>query len=436
MKSLLHSIFILLAIVSTADAAVRLYSQTGQPATCNVGDLWVDTNGTSGERLYTCESANTWVKHKGLGATDNVTFGNVTASGGSLVSGVANTTQGALILHTNTDPLYYFGITPAASPTAMVSLKAPPAMPTADNSILNFDIDGTGGFTDPATFATPTGSAASMTIDASGFNGNLTTTDNTVQEIAQKFDDFAGGSGTDDQTAAEVNITDAGNYFTGTTVEAALQEVGAYPQLTVEAAPTNGAGYRVPASSWAIALDADGDGSLTDETWWTTAMGLKLDDTQLDDTKGNGDTTFIWSADKVYDQLALKRSITDERKEIGWLIKDSDVVTAVADGKQAAIIPANMNGMLLVDFTCSVSDLNSAASGDTTIVLRRVRGATAVDMTSTGVTIAYTDYTASDETVDTANDDVATGDKIFVDVNAVTSAAQKGLGCTAVFANP
>jgi NAD(P)H-dependent flavin oxidoreductase YrpB (nitropropane dioxygenase family) len=33
--------------------------------------------------------------------------------------------------------------------------------------------------------------------------------------------------GADDQTAAEVPITDAGGYFTGTDVEAALQELGA-----------------------------------------------------------------------------------------------------------------------------------------------------------------------------------------------------------------
>ena len=37
----------------------------------------------------------------------------------------------------------------------------------------------------------------------------------------------SGGGGTDDQTAAEVPITDAGGYFTGTDVEAALQELGA-----------------------------------------------------------------------------------------------------------------------------------------------------------------------------------------------------------------
>ena len=85
-----------------------------------------------------------------LEATDNVTFGNVTASGGTLSAGVANTTQGALVLYTNTDPIYSFGITPAASPSAIVSLKAPPAMPGGSNYLLNFDADGTGGWTDPA----------------------------------------------------------------------------------------------------------------------------------------------------------------------------------------------------------------------------------------------------------------------------------------------
>jgi hypothetical protein len=58
-------------------------------------------------------------------------------------------------------------------------------------------------------------------------------------------------------------------------------------------------------------------------------------------------------------------------------------------------------------------------------------------MTSTGVTIDYNAYTASDETIDTSNDDVATGDMLFIDVDAVTTgAAQKGLSCTALFRLP
>jgi hypothetical protein len=37
------------------------------------------------------------------------------------------------------------------------------------------------------------GSGASLTLDASGFNGNLTTGDNTLQEVAQALDDLIGG---------------------------------------------------------------------------------------------------------------------------------------------------------------------------------------------------------------------------------------------------
>jgi hypothetical protein len=125
------------------------------------------------------------------------------------------------------------------------------------------------------------------------------------------------------------------------------------------------------------------------------------------------------------------------QKEIGWTVVDSDTATAVADGLQAAVVPASMNGMNLIDVTCSVADLNSASGGTTTVVLRRVRAGTPQDMTSTGVTIDYDAYTASDETVDTSYDDVATGDLIFVDINAVTTgAAQLGLSCTAVFQTP
>lgn len=125
------------------------------------------------------------------------------------------------------------------------------------------------------------------------------------------------------------------------------------------------------------------------------------------------------------------------QKEIGWTIHDSDASTAVADGKQAAVIPASMNGMELLDVTCSIADQNSATGGATTVVLRRVRAGTPQDMTSTGVTISYNEYTASDEIVDTSYDDVQTGDSIYVDINAVTTGAvHLGLSCTGIFQTP
>jgi hypothetical protein len=57
-------------------------------------------------------------------------------------------------------------------------------------------------------------------------------------------------------------------------------------------------------------------------------------------------------------------------------------------------------------------------------------------MTATGVTIGYGEYFAADETVDTSNDELAAGDCLYVDVNAITTAAHNGLSVTAVFEKP
>ena len=58
-----------------------------------------------------------------------------------------------------------------------------------------------------------TGSVAAGTFDASGFNGNLATTDNTVQEIAQKLDDLASISGA---VATDTIFDAAGDIVQGT----------------------------------------------------------------------------------------------------------------------------------------------------------------------------------------------------------------------------
>ena len=72
---------------------------------------------------------------------------------------------------------------------------------------------------------------------------------------------------------------------------------------------------------WRFAVaDGASGGNLTFETYqsgsWVAAATLTnagaltvtgaLSTSSLDDTKGNGDTTYWWSADKIYDQLALK----------------------------------------------------------------------------------------------------------------------------------
>lgn len=45
------------------------------PGTCSVGDIYMDTDATSGQRCYLCESANTWVL-QGDGGGDTITEGD------------------------------------------------------------------------------------------------------------------------------------------------------------------------------------------------------------------------------------------------------------------------------------------------------------------------------------------------------------------------
>jgi hypothetical protein len=52
----------------------------------------------------------------------------------------------------------------------------------------------------------------------------------------------------------------------------------------------------------------------------------------LDDTKGNGDTGFLWSADKIYDQLALKQNTSHEAE--GSNITEAVNITTADLGKR------------------------------------------------------------------------------------------------------
>ena len=77
--------------------------------------------------------------------------------------------------------------------------------------------------------------ASDVSVDATGFSGNLATTDDTVQKVAAKVDSIAAGGGTDDQTADEVSIVTANfsnpNNFPGG-IRDAIPEGGTAPGLT------------------------------------------------------------------------------------------------------------------------------------------------------------------------------------------------------------
>jgi len=118
-------------------------------------------------------------------------------------------------------------------------------------------------------------------------------------------------------------------------------------------------------------------------------------------------------------------------------VKVFDDATAVAIGDGAIIffIPSELNGYNLVTAHAGVSTVSS--SGAPTVQIHNVTQA--ADMLSTRITIdanEKTSYTAAaPPVIDTANDDVATGDEIRIDID-VAGTGCKGLAVILSFQLP
>ena len=132
----------------------------------------------------------------------------------------------------------------------------------------------------------------------------------------------------------------------------------------------------------------------------------------------------IFDADGTY-------SIQDSAigtKSIGWAPFEADAACEAGDGVVAFPIPASMNGMNLINVVATVTD--KGVTGTMDVQIRRQRGAAEVDMLSTKVTVGD-EYFAQDGVVNTSNDDVATGDQIFCDIDAIHSGTAAD-GCSVI----
>lgn len=127
----------------------------------------------------------------------------------------------------------------------------------------------------------------------------------------------------------------------------------------------------------------------------------------------SGETAPEWGTAPKLEEFQLK-------------ICDDATALTTGDGKLIFMIPESCNGMNLVKAHAGVSTVSS--SGTPTIQIRNVTDS--VDMLSTRITIdasEYTSYTAATAPViDTTHDDVATGDRIAIDVDAAGTGT-KGL---------
>lgn len=113
---------------------------------------------------------------------------------------------------------------------------------------------------------------------------------------------------------------------------------------------------------------------------------------------------------------------------IGIQTVDSGTATAVGDGKAFFRIPAELNGMNLTGVAASVYTAGTTGNLDITILNKT----DSTDMLSTAMRIETgetdTSTSAQPGTIDTTHDDVATGDIISINIDAIqTGTAAKGL---------
>ncbi len=104
-------------------------------------------------------------------------------------------------------------------------------------------------------------------------------------------------------------------------------------------------------------------------------------------------------------------------------------ITSTGNGLGGIFVaPPSMNGKNVVSFTVQV--INAGTTGTCDFQLRRVRAGTPADVCSTPPKIDSTETSSLTGTVaviDGANDDIATGDIFYLDIDALSTTKPKGL---------
>lgn len=135
-----------------------------------------------------------------------------------------------------------------------------------------------------------------------------------------------------------------------------------------------------------------------------------------------GDTSLVlnyqWEVRMVGTELT--RYSLFNRETTGYCLSHtaSDTAVATGDGAEGFTIPKTWNGRRIVNVVASV--YSKGVTGTTDVQVRRVRAGSAADVLSTKITIGD-EFFAQDGVIDTDNDDLQTGDQLYVDVDAVHS---------------
>jgi hypothetical protein len=159
----------------------------------------------------------------------------------------------------------------------------------------------------------------------------------------------------------------------------------------------------------------------------TTEVAGKVEIATTAETNTGTSTTLVPSVD------AVAGSVFGE-KNVGICPFKSDTAVSIGDGTIGFCVPASMNLMVLVAAVAGVDD--KGITNTTNVQLRRRRGGVDADMLSTLITIGD-EFFAADGVIDLNNDDLLTGDILYVDVDAIhTGTAPNGLFVTMTFRLP
>lgn len=171
----------------------------------------------------------------------------------------------------------------------------------------------------------------------------------------------------------------------------------------------------------------------------TPAEGWRVFDQNTDKIYDySGSAWIVRQASAIgYDNAASGLSATDAQAAIDEIARTRDITfspfgsgsaVTTGNGTIGIAVPATLNGTNISAAVATVHD--KGVTGTTDIQIRRRRAGADVDVLSTVITIGD-DFFAADGVIDASNDDLATGDVLYVDIDAVHSGtAPNGLSIT------
>jgi hypothetical protein len=193
-----------------------------------------------------------------------------------------------------------------------------------------------------------------------------------------------------------------------------------------------------PIDLGSVANDGTGDPART--AFGKVNDGFVAAESRLDDLE-TADTALDGRLDTLEGQTLDARLDVIEadypgRKTLTILVQDpaGTVDLTTGDGKAMIPIDATLNGKNLI--ACSARVTTVSSSGVPTIQLRRNRGGTDADMLTTPLTVDASERSSSTAAaaavIDTGNDDAATDDFVWIDVD-VAGTGVRGLSVTLTF---